>query len=120
MVDDTDPADGGRRQALRRQGRQSGKDGKRRRSFWRELPVLVVVALVLALVIKSFVIQAFFIPSASMQNTLEIGDRVLINKIVFHLRPIHRGDIVVFDGTGSWDFATRRASEHLQQGGQRA
>jgi signal peptidase I len=65
--------------------------------------VLIVVALVLALIIKSFVIQAFFIPSASMQNTLEVGDRVLINKIVYHLRPIHRGDIVVFDGTGSWD-----------------
>jgi len=76
---------------------------KRRRSFWRELPVLIVVALALALVIKSFAIQAFFIPSSSMENTLEINDRVLINKIVYHLRPIHRGDIVVFDGTGSWD-----------------
>jgi len=76
---------------------------KRRRSFWRELPVLVVVALVLALLIKSFVIQAFFIPSSSMENTLEVNDRVLINKIVYHLRPIHRGDIIVFDGTGSWD-----------------
>jgi signal peptidase I len=80
------------------------KHSKRRRSFWRELPVLIVVALVLALVIKSFVIQAFYIPSASMENTLEIGDRVLINKVVYHLRPIHRGDIIVFDGTGSWDF----------------
>jgi signal peptidase I len=78
--------------------------GKRKRSFWRELPFLVVVALVLALLIKSFAIQAFYIPSASMENTLEIGDRVLINKIVYHLRSIHRGDIVVFDGTGSWDF----------------
>ncbi len=66
--------------------------------------MLVIVALVLALVIKAFAIQAFFIPSASMENTLEIGDRVLINKIVYHLRPIHRGDIIVFDGTGSWDF----------------
>jgi signal peptidase I len=66
--------------------------------------VLIVVALVLAVLIKTFAIQAFYIPSASMENTLEIGDRVLINKIVYHLRPIHRGDIVVFDGTGSWDF----------------
>ena len=48
--------------------------------------MLVVVALVLALLIKSFAIQAFFIPSASMENTLEINDRVLINKIVYHLR----------------------------------
>jgi signal peptidase I len=90
-----------------------GKHTKRRRSFWRELPVLIVVALVLALLIKSFVIQAFYIPSASMENTLEIGDRVLINKIVYHLRPIHRGDIVVFDGTGSWDFDNAPASSNI-------
>jgi signal peptidase I len=43
-----------------------GQGGKRRRSFWRELPVLIVIALVLALVIKSFVVQAFWIPSGSM------------------------------------------------------
>jgi len=83
---------------------RSGPGGKRRRSFWRELPVLVAIALVLALVIKSFVVQAFWIPSGSMENTLEVNDRVLINKLVYHLRPIHRGDIVVFDGTGSWNF----------------
>jgi signal peptidase I len=83
---------------------RSGQRGKRRRSFWRELPVLIAIALVLALVIKSFVVQAFWIPSGSMENTLEVNDRVLINKLVYHLRPIHRGDIVVFDGTGSWNF----------------
>ncbi|HEY6496165.1 MAG TPA: signal peptidase I [Trebonia sp.] len=87
--------------------------GRRRRSFWRELPVLIVVALVLALVIKSFVVQAFFIPSGSMQNTLAIGDRVLINKVVYHLRPIHRGDIVVFDGTGSWNIDDPSASSNI-------
>jgi signal peptidase I len=92
---------------------QPGEQAKRRRSFWRELPVLVVVALVLALVIKSFVIQAFYIPSGSMQNTLEIGDRVLINKVVYHTRPIHRGDIVVFDGTDSWDFGTPQPSSNI-------
>jgi signal peptidase I len=83
---------------------RSGQGGKRRRSFWRELPVLIVIALVLALVIKSFVVQAFWIPSGSMENTLQVNDRVLINKLVYHLRPIHRGDIIVFDGTGSWNF----------------
>jgi signal peptidase I len=82
----------------------AGQGGKRRRSFWRELPVLIVIALVLALIIKSFVVQAFWIPSGSMENTLQVNDRVLINKLVYHLRPIHRGDIVVFDGTGSWNF----------------
>lgn len=85
-------------------GPRSGPGGKRRRSFWRELPVLIAIALVLALVIKSFVVQAFWIPSGSMENTLQVNDRVLVNKLVYHLRPIHRGDIVVFDGTGSWNF----------------
>ncbi len=66
--------------------------------------MLIAIALVLALVIKSFVVQAFWIPSGSMENTLEVNDRVLINKLVYHLRPIHRGDIIVFDGTGSWNF----------------
>ena len=75
----------------------------RRRSFWRELPVLIIVALALALLIKTFAIQAFFIPSSSMENTLDIGDRVLVNKIVYHTRSIHRGDIVVFNGLDSWD-----------------
>ena len=108
-VDESDAPDGGKRGGNRggkRDGGTDGKPGKRRRSFWRELPVLVVVAVVLALLIKSFVIQAFYIPSASMENTLEIGDRVLISKIVYHTRPIHRGDIIVFDGTGSWDVAS--------------
>jgi signal peptidase I len=109
-VDAPEPPDGGKndgnRDGNRDGGKSGGKNGKRRRSFWRELPVLVIVALVLALLIKSFVIQAFYIPSASMENTLEIGDRVLINKVVYHTRPIHRGDIIVFDGTGSWDVAT--------------
>lgn len=85
----------------------------RRRSFWRELPVLVVVAVVLALLIKAFAVQAFFIPSGSMQNTLEIGDRVLINKIDYHLWSVHRGDIIVFDGTGSWDFDNPPASTNI-------
>ena len=100
-----DPAEAGQR--------AKGGKRRRRRSFWRELPVLVVVAVVLALVIKSFAIQAFFIPSASMENTLEINDRVLINKIVYHLRPIHRGDIIVFDGTGSWDFDTPQTNSNI-------
>jgi len=76
---------------------------KRGGKFVRELVILVAVALVIAVVIKTYAIQAFFIPSGSMENTLEINDRVLVNKIVYHIRPIHRGDIVVFNGDGSWD-----------------
>jgi signal peptidase I len=79
---------------------------RRKRSFLRELPILVVIALLLAVLIKSFALQAFYIPSGSMENTLEINDRILVNKIVYHTRDIHRGDIVVFNGNGSWDPGT--------------
>jgi signal peptidase I len=86
--------------------RPAGRRGRRKRSFWREFPVLVVIALLLAVVIKTYAIQAFFIPSGSMENTLEINDRVLVNKLVYDVRGIHRGDIVVFNGDGSWDPGT--------------
>ncbi len=82
----------------------------KRRSFWRELPLLVVVALILALLIKAFVVQAFRIPSGSMEDTLLVGDRVLVNKIVYDFRGIDRGDIVVFSGQGSWDPSAGPAS----------
>ncbi|MFB9721447.1 signal peptidase I [Planobispora longispora] len=81
---------------------KSDKD-KKKGSFWRELPVLVVVALVLAFLIKTFIVQAFYIPSESMENTLLKNDRVLVNKLVYHVRDIERGDVVVFSGVDSWD-----------------
>jgi signal peptidase I len=84
-------------------GVKRAKKKPKRGSFLRELPILVVIALVLALLIKTYAFQAYFIPSGSMENTLEIGDKVLVNKIVYHLRSIHRGDIVVFNGQGSWN-----------------
>ncbi len=82
---------------------QSVPEPRRRWSFLTEMVVLFVVALTVALLIKSFVVQPFFIPSGSMENTLLVGDKVLVNKVVYHLRPIERGDIVVFNGSGSWD-----------------
>ena len=74
-----------------------------RRSLVRELPVLVIFALVIAMLIKTFVVQAFVIPTGSMQNTLAINDKILVNKLVYHFRAIHPGDIIVFDGTGTWN-----------------
>ncbi|HTP17549.1 MAG TPA: signal peptidase I [Streptosporangiaceae bacterium] len=84
----------------------------RRRSLRREVPVLVLVALVIALLVKTFVVQAFYIPSSSMENTLLTGDKVLVNKLVYHFRKIEPGDIVVFNGAGSWNttLASARAS----------
>ncbi len=71
-------------------------------SFFRELPFLVLVAFVLALLIKAFLVQAFYIPSGSMEQTLQINDRVLVNKLVYRFRDIHRGEIVVFNGLDSF------------------
>lgn len=71
---------------------------KRQLPFWQELPVLVLIAIVLALLIKTFLVQAFYIPSESMQNTLQVRDRVLVNKLVYNFREPHRGEVVVFNG----------------------
>jgi signal peptidase I len=76
---------------------------KRKRPFWRDLAVIVIAALVLTILLKAFVVQVFSIPSGSMENTLLPGDRILVNKMVYRFRPIERGDIVVFSGSGSWD-----------------
>ncbi|QRN78986.1 MAG: signal peptidase I [Nocardiopsis sp. BM-2018] len=75
-------------------------------SFWKELPILIVIALVLAFVIRTWVMQAFYIPSSSMENTLLVGDRVLVNKVVYQVRDIERGEVIVFNGDGSWDDPT--------------
>ncbi len=73
------------------------------RPLWKELPLLLVVALVLALLIKTFFVQAFSIPSDSMQNTLQRGDRVLVDKLTpwFGAKP-ERGDVVVFHDPAHW------------------
>jgi signal peptidase I len=65
--------------------------------FLRELPGLIIIAFLLALLIKSFLIQAFYIPSGSMEPTLEIGDRVLVNKVMLRFRDPHRGEVIVFE-----------------------
>jgi signal peptidase I len=73
------------------------------RSFLKELPFLVLIAFVLALLIKHFLVQAFYIPSGSMEQTLQVGDRVLVNKVPYHYRDPHRGEIVVFNGLDNFD-----------------
>ena len=74
----------------------------RKGSLLREFPVLVIVALAVSLLIKTFLVQFFFIPSGSMENTLQISDRVAVNKIPFVSRTISRGDVVVFRDPASW------------------
>ncbi len=75
---------------------------RKRKHFWRELLIIVVAAAVLTLAVKAFVVQVYKIPSASMENTLQVGDRVLVNKLVYRFRGVARGDIVVFSGQDSW------------------
>jgi len=83
------------------QKRETRKEKRRRRrknrSFWQELPILILVALVVAIVIKTFFFQAFYIPSGSMIPALEVNDRVLVNKLSYRFGAIERGDILVFD-----------------------
>jgi signal peptidase I len=80
--------------------RQHGADpGPPRSSHVRSLVewvVIIAVALIGALVIRTVLFQAFFIPSASMTPTLKVHDRILVNKLSYHVHPVHRGDIVVF------------------------
>ena len=78
------------------------RPGARGKGFWRELLTIVVAAAVFTMLIKAFVVQVYRIPSGSMQNTLQIGDRVLVNKLVYRVRGIGRGDIIVFSGQDSW------------------
>lgn len=90
--------------------RSTGKQRKVR-SFWKELPILVGIALLLALLIKTFLVQAFSIPSDSMQDTLQRGDRVLVDKLTpwFGSKP-ERGEVVVFHDPGGWLGETQQKS----------
>ncbi|CAB4678450.1 unannotated protein [freshwater metagenome] len=74
----------------------------RKGSLLRELPILVIVALAVSLVIKTFLVQFFYIPSGSMENTLQINDRVAVNKVPFIGKAIGRGDVVVFRDPDNW------------------
>jgi signal peptidase I len=84
-------------------GDDAASKPKKPRSFWKELPLLIGIALVLALLIKTFLVQAFSIPSDSMQNTLQQGDRVLVDKLTpwFGSEP-ERGEVVVFHDPDNW------------------
>jgi signal peptidase I len=75
---------------------------RRRTPFWRELPILIVVAIGVAILVRAFIVQTFYIPSQSMQHTLEINDRVLVNKLVYDFWEPSRGEIVVFRAPQAW------------------
>ncbi|MEV7556258.1 signal peptidase I [Streptomyces sp. NPDC089795] len=89
--------------AVRPETEEDGAQEHAQRSFWKEIPLLIGIALLLALLIKTFLLQAFSIPSASMQNTLQMGDRVLVDKLTpwFGSEP-ERGEVVVFHDPADW------------------
>ncbi|OLZ66902.1 signal peptidase I [Streptomyces sp. IMTB 2501] len=103
---------GGRTRAERRKLQRKVKR-KRRRSAVREIPLLVGVAVLIALVLKTFLVQAFVIPSGSMEQTIRIGDRVLVDKLTpwFGTKP-QRGDVVVFHDPGGWLADEQTAKKH--------
>ncbi|MGH3872168.1 MAG: signal peptidase I [Pseudonocardiaceae bacterium] len=130
LVSSTEPARGddvgdspssrGARHRLRR---------KKKGSFWRELPILVVTALVLTFLIQTFLARVYVIPSASMESTLHgcpgcTNDRVLVDKLTYRMRDPRPGDVLVFRGPDSWgsnvEFSSPRSGNVLIRGLQQA
>ena len=105
-----DPKDAERREAAEsaqqehsRRAKPKGKKG----SFWRELPILIVTALVLTVLIQAFVARVYLIPSQSMEKTLHgcsgcNNDRVLVDKITYRFTDPEPGDVIVFRGPPAW------------------
>lgn len=71
-------------------------------SFWKELPILLIAAIVVALLVRTFLLQTFWVPSPSMEHTLNVRDRVLVNKLVYDFRDPDRGEVIVFNSPVSW------------------
>ncbi|QDZ16534.1 signal peptidase I [Humibacter ginsenosidimutans] len=86
-------------------GRGASSARGRRRSrllLLRDLAIIIVAALLVSFLVKTFLVRSFYIPSGSMENTLQINDQILVNELEPGLVPIHRGDVVVFTDPGGW------------------
>jgi signal peptidase I len=73
-----------------------------KRSQWWDVPVTLLIAVGIVLLVTTFIVKPFSIPSGSMENTLAIGDRVLVDKVSYRFRDVERGDVIVFDGTNTF------------------
>jgi signal peptidase I len=87
---------------------------KKKRSFWVELPILIGIALVLTVLIQSFIARVFLIPSESMEQTLHgcpgcYGDRILVDKVTYLFNDPEPGDVIVFERPGTWNQSEFRA-----------
>src|SRR5262245_6268957 len=85
-----------------RDGPCGAQPRRRQLPWWQERIALLATAFILALLVKTFFLQAFYIPSASMEPTLMTNDKILVEKVSYWNGDIHRGDIVVFDDPGGW------------------
>jgi signal peptidase I len=103
--DDPDGSDEARSE-YRRGSHRRGKSQKKR-SFWKELPILIAIALVLTILIQAFLAKVFMIPSGSMEATLHgcpgcTGDRILVDRVTYDFTDPSPGDVVVFKGPPAW------------------
>jgi signal peptidase I len=91
---------------------------KRQLPVWQESILLVATAMVMAIVVKTFFLQAFYIPSESMEPTMLVNDKILVQKVSYWGGDVKRGDIVVFDDPGGWlsGEESRKAGNVLQSG----
>lgn len=99
MTPSSPGATGGTAPAAESGGSAAFRSGRRRRRSRRwiiEWGVVILLALVVAVVVRTYVFQTFYIPSGSMEPTLMVGDRIIVDKLAFHFHPVERGDIVVF------------------------
>ncbi len=93
----------GRSRSAVRSGWNRARRWRRELALWQEAALLAAVCLTALCLVNAFLVQPFVIPSGSMENTLRVGDRVLVNKLAYRFGGTpHRGDVVVFDGTGSF------------------
>ncbi|MCX6407593.1 MAG: signal peptidase I [Propionibacteriales bacterium] len=90
---------------------------KRQLPVWQESILLVAIAMVMAVVVKAFFLQAFYIPSESMEPTMLVNDKILVQKVSYWTGDPQRGDIVVFDDPGGWLDASEdaKASNPIQK-----
>ncbi|MFB2554997.1 signal peptidase I [Herbiconiux liangxiaofengii] len=91
------------------------RNSKRSKSAWlfaRDLLIIFVIALLASVLIKTFLVRSFYIPSGSMENTLQVNDRILVNQLEPNLIPISRGDVVVFKDPGGWLLPTVEAEKN--------
>lgn len=90
---------------------EESKKSKSGAGWFRDIVTIIVTAIVFSFLLKTFIAQTFFVPSGSMENTLQVNDRIIANVAAKHLKPIERGDIVVFKDTQGWLAGTGNAGD---------